>query len=284
MTNKILPVMTAVLLLAGCGQGNLFYGNAFDGIDEPTTLPGNLDGESAGSLVDLAADWGDHFYDNIDSEEEYDAVTATLENVIFDPNASDSDVQEAAIVLATINLYGSGASDSLDQATQNIVTDGDSLDLSDPVGLADFMFGADATAEEIAPQLAGMMAAYTALDAYGDTLETTPPPVGTDTNLLAMQALTSAVMTTLLTDVTIGLMTADPLLDPETAFEQAVFITADYLANQTGGIEPWTVTFNFLDFTDTTTDGEMNTVLAANFAPGIANVITGSSVADLLRQ
>lgn len=273
MRVPLIFLLLSVLTLFSCGEGNLFMGNLFESVDIPF-IPIELDQASSDQLVDLAADLGEHFYEAIDTRSEFDAVTSTLNDTILDPNSSDSEKQDAALVLANVYLYDSGVNDSLNQATQD-VSGAQELDLSDPVALGDFMFGAEATAEEISPQLLGMFSTYAALNAYGETLETSPPPEGADTDLLAMQAITAAVMTAILDSTATS---------QSVTIEEAAVLAAAYLAEPTLNPCPWNSTvLDFMNYSGVE-ESVMEASLATNFDAGIANVIVGSTVSELLRQ
>ena len=265
----LLLLLSLLVLLIGC-NGNPFIGNIFDGIDE-YKLDVDLETASTNDLLEEFSNGGDDFLDAIDTEEEYDAVTATLNTAINDPGTSPSKIQDAAVLLADVYLHYSGIDEVLDETSSHLDDLADK-NYSAPADLADLVFGEDATAEEIAAGLVSLLGTADALEAYGNTLDLIDPPPAADGALLGVQALSAGVFSLMIDD-----MVASGYTEENAIIDLAAYLYDSSLPDPSGS------DLSFLELTGDMTDAEVEAQLETGLGNGLTNVVIEGGIADLLQ-
>ncbi len=214
MKKIMMMIITASLLfaLASCDQG-LFETNIFAGF-EKYEAP---DTANADSLLEVQDD--DRFFEEVAEMEEAEVaeIVATLDAVITDPESTDEEVQDAALMQADVAMAASGADEvftNFNTVIGDFVADstsetGDEPDMGSVGGIVEALFMPDAenppTAESIADQLVGLMNVADSLSSYGDTLVlddgVDQTPDDENAGDLAAQALLAGVSTLLIDSV-----------------------------------------------------------------------------------
>lgn len=201
--HKLLPVLF-IMVVVSC-NGNPFMFNLFSSIDP--YVPGDLN-----TIQDILSEPEDELLDALSDDPDLaEKVIDELEEVLLkDPASASTDDQEAALLLANVELAVSGVDKTLNNVN-SLLEDPASIDFGSPEDIFTNLFDLDSSltpAQQealVVDQIAALFKASAALEFYGETLVAgLDPSVETAAGDTAYKALTAGMINYMVTNAQDG--------------------------------------------------------------------------------